>query len=205
MDLGKTEQMITITPYTPDRELEWLDIHASIMVDSVAWWTVLHKKPTYKKPIVDLIALKDNKIIGMIVIEINSNINRQDHPAGFVWEFGVHRNERGKGIGKKLIHQAHNVMKEKFNINKSIWYSQDKFAQKYYMKMGMKEIARHLQFTVYPDRKLETLFFQKGFSCWNMRGSCTIDDWEYVQSNFEVEMEDETLRPRLCIGYKYIE
>ena len=57
---------IKIREYKDFDELKWLDIHASIMVDSAAWWTVLHKKPTYKNEVVDLVAVCDERIVGLI-------------------------------------------------------------------------------------------------------------------------------------------
>jgi ribosomal protein S18 acetylase RimI-like enzyme len=195
---------ISICSYKSARELEWLDVHASVMVDSNAWWTVLHKKPIYEKPTVDLIVLHETKIIGFIVIEINSDINPENHPSGFVWEFGVHRDYRGLRIGYKLIDEAHKIMNMKYNVNKTIWYSQDEFAQKYYQKLGMKEIGRHWQFTAYADNELKKLLKSKGFDCWNLRGSCSVKDWDTVRKNFKIEFEDNTLKPRICVGYEFI-
>jgi len=39
------KEIIIIRRYSSDDELEWLDLHASLMVDSYAWWTVIHQKP----------------------------------------------------------------------------------------------------------------------------------------------------------------
>jgi ribosomal protein S18 acetylase RimI-like enzyme len=196
--------MLSIEKYQTRDELAWLDVHAQVMVDSAAWWTVLHKKPVFQQPSIDLVAKWNEKIVGFIVIEINSAIDKENHPSGFVWEFGVHRDFRGKGIGKMLIAAAHKEMNSDFNISKSIWYSQEEFAQKYYQKLGMKEIGRHWQFTVYADKKLTAQLKEKGFDCWNLRGSCSIEDWEKVNRNFEIETEDEALKPRICVGYEFI-
>jgi GNAT superfamily N-acetyltransferase len=198
------DTIIKIETFQAIDELSWLDVHAQIMVDSIAWWTVLHKKPVFIQSTVDLVAKCDNKIIGFIVIEINSDIVKEKNPSGFVWEFGVHRDFRGKGIGKKLIFEAHKLMNSEFGINKSIWYSQDEFAQNYYQKLGMKEIGRHWQFTIYADKKLTAELKEKGFDCWNLRGSCSLENWEKVNKNFEIETEDETLKPRICVGYEFV-
>ncbi len=195
---------IIIEKFQSKDELAWLDVHAQVMVDSVAWWTVLHKKPIYEQPTVDLVAKSNGKMIGFIVIEINSTIVKDSHPSGFVWEFGVRRDFRGKEIGKMLISEAHKRMNSEFSINKSIWYSQDEFAQKYYQKLGMKEIERHWQFTVYADKELSAQLKDKGFDCWNIRGSCSIENWNKVNNNFEIETEDETLKPRICVGYEFV-
>lgn len=37
-----------VREYKSEDELKWLDVHASVMVDSTAWWTVIHQKPNYK-------------------------------------------------------------------------------------------------------------------------------------------------------------
>lgn len=194
---------LTIVEYTAERELEWLDVHASVMVDSTAWWTVLHKKPTYAK-VVDLIALIDDKLVGFITIEINADIISDINPAGFVWEFGVYRDFRGRGIAMALIDEAHIRMKKQYKINTSIWYSQEENAQKFYQYLGMEEIGRHWQFSIKADKTIHEDFLKKGFNCWNLRGSCAIDQWEQVQNKFSIIRDEDATNPRICIGYKYV-
>ncbi len=198
------QEEIIITDYKRDMELKWLDVHASVMVDSYAWWTVIHKKPTYEKPIIDLVALMSNKLVGFITIEINSDIIKHHRDMGFVWEFGVHRDYRGKNIGRLLINKAHERMKKKFSINKSIWYSQDKNAQSYYEKIGMKEIDRHCQLSIYPSDKQKSNLRKNGFECWEMRGQCSIEEYSKVKQNYNVIQDDDPLNPRICIGYELI-
>lgn len=197
---------IVIRRYQDEEELEWLDLHASVMVDSYAWWIVIHQKPEYENEIVDLVAVENNKLIGFITIEINPDvIDIVDGDFGFVWEFGVHRDYRGRGVGEKLIDRAHEKMREKYGINKSIWYSQDKNAQKYYEKHGMKEIARHWQFSVNPNEEQKEKFLKYNFDCWEMRGSCNPENFEKIKEKFNVVEDDDALSPRLCIGYQYID
>lgn len=198
------ERKIIIRKYKKEDELEWLDLHASLMVDSYAWWIVIHKKPTYKNENIDLVAVIDNKIIGLITVEINSNvINNIEDDYGFVWEFGIHRNYRGYGYGEKLINRAHEIMKISYGINKSIWYSQDKKAQDYYKKIGMKEIERHWQFSVLPNERQKRLFKKDGLNCWQIRGSCEIADFNKIKNKYNVIEDDEALKPRICIGYEF--
>jgi len=195
---------VNIIEYDPDLELEWLDVHATIMVDSAAWWTVLHKKPVYELPTVDLVALIEGKIVGFIVIEINPEMIKKHHPAGFVWEFGVQRNYRGNDIGREMITEAHRIMKRKYSVSKSLWYSQEEKAQNYYRKLGMKEIGRHWQFSVVPEAKLKKELMNEGFNCWTMRGSCEIKDFDKVKKKFRLVWDDYTLKPRICIGFEFI-
>ncbi len=193
-----------IREYRKEDELEWLDLHASVMVDSDAWWTVIHEKPEYENEIIDLVVEKENKIVGFITTEINSDvIDFVKGDYGFVWEFGVHRNHRGKGLGERLINKTHQLMNKKYNINKSIWFSQDERAQAYYEKLDMQEIERHWQFSVKPDKKLKQKLLEKGFNCWNMRGECKVENFAKVKDNFELIEDDDALKPRLCIGYSY--
>jgi ribosomal protein S18 acetylase RimI-like enzyme len=192
-----------IREYKESDELKWLDVHASVMVDSYAWWTVIHKKPKYKKDAIDLVAVYNDSIVGFITIEINSDIVKELKNVGFIWEFGVHRNYRGNNIGKMLIYEAHKIMRDKYEINKSIWYSQDLKAQKYYEKLGMKEIERHWQFSINPTNEQLGMFKKDGFICWEMRGSCSIEDFYKVKEKFKIIEDDDALKPRICIGYEF--
>lgn len=195
---------VIIREYRKEEELEWLDLHASLMVDSYAWWVVIHKKHNYKNEKVDLVAVFEGRLIGLITIEVNAEvIDIVDGNYGFVWEFGVHREYRGNGIGKKLIDKAHDIMKKKFEINRSIWYSQDQNAQRYYEKLGMREIERHWQFTITPTEEQKVQFKKDGFNCWQMRGSCAFGDLEKIKNKYNVIEDDDALKPGLCIGYEY--
>lgn len=193
-----------IRKYKEKDELKWLDVHASVMVDSYAWWTVIHKKPEYKNNIIDLVVEKEDDIIGFITTEINSKVIdfvKKDY--GFVWEFGIHRAHRGNKLGEKLIDKTHNILNNNYDINKSIWFSQDKRAQKYYEYLGMKEIERHWQFSIKPDDNLKTKLQKKGFDCWNLRGSCEVGKLDKIKRNFNLIEDHDSLKPRLCIGYEY--
>lgn len=194
-----------IREYKEKDELQWLDTHASVMVDSFAWWTVIHNKPEYDNEVIDFVVELGEEVVGFITTELNSKvIEFVEEDYGFVWEYGVHRDHRGKGLGKKLIDRTHQLMRERYDINKSIWFSQDKHAQKYYEKLGMKEIERHWQFSVKPGKKLKKNLLDKGFNCWKMRGSCVVGQFENVKENFDLIEDIEALKPRLCIGYSYI-
>ncbi len=195
---------IIIHNYKKEDELEWLDLHASLMVDSYAWWTVIHQKSEYKNESVDLVGVIDNKIIALLSIEINADIiDIVEDDYGFVWEFGVHRDYRGNGYGKKLIKRAHKIMRESYGINKSIWFSQDKKAQKYYKSLGMQEIERHWQFSFLPTEKQKKEFQKDGLSSLEIRASSKVDDFKKIKDKYKL-IEDDALKARLCIGYEYI-
>lgn len=195
---------VDVRCYEKKDELSWLDVHASVMVDSFAWWTVIHKKPVYKNETIDLVATVQGKIVGFITIEINSEVIPELNHYGFVWEFGVHRDYRGHNIGLLLIQKAHSILNSKFEINKSAWYSQDEEAQNYYQRLGMSEVARHWQFSIYPNTEHKEMFSKQGLICWNIRGSCTIEDFEEIKEKFDVITDDDAVSPRICIGYEFI-
>ena len=195
------KEKIIIRKYDEKDKKEWLDVNAMVMVDSYSWWVTIHKKPSYKNEAIDLVAQYEDKIIGFITVEINSNaVPVKD--AGFVWEFGVHRDYRGFNIGRMLICETHAILKDKFNINKSIWYSQDAQSQKYYEHIGMKEIQRHWQFSIYPDDKIKELFQKDGFKCWSIRGECSIDSFENIRERYRIVEDDDPINPKICVGYE---
>ncbi|RKD29488.1 hypothetical protein [Thermohalobacter berrensis] len=68
----------------------------------------------------------------------------------------------------------------------------------------MKEIERHWQFSVFPTEEQKKMFKKDGFDCWQMRGSCAINDFEKVKKKYNLIEEDDALKPRVCIGYEYI-
>lgn len=193
---------INIKEYRPEEELQWLDLHASVMVDSYAWWIVNHKKPVYKNEVIDLVAVHNDRLVGFTVAEINAEF--ADKNTAFVWDFGVHRDYRGKNIGRKMIEHLHKIMNEKYGINKSIWYSQDPNSIKYYAHFGMKEIGRHWQLSIELTKEQNAFFRKDKFYCQTIRGTCGIDELDEVRKKFKPLDNDDTLKPMVCVGYEFI-
>ncbi|MBK8549996.1 MAG: GNAT family N-acetyltransferase [Ignavibacteria bacterium] len=193
---------IKIRNYKNSDELEWLDLHASVMVDSYAWWIVIHKKPNYKKETIDLVACHNERIIGFTTGEVNSEMSKSNEV--FIWEFGVHRNYRGKNIGRIMIKNLHKIMNENYGLNKSIWYSQDPASIEYYKHIGMKEIGRHWQLSLVPTKEQKDAFKKDNFYCRNIRGACDIDKLDEVRKIFTTDDDDDTLKPMICVGFEYV-
>ena len=193
---------IIIREYISGEELDWLDLHASVMVDSYAWWIVIHKKPVYKNDVVDLVACHNEMIVGFTVGEVNSDMSKNKDV--FIWDFGVHRNYRGKNIGRMMIKHLHKIMNEKYGLNKSIWYSQDPDSIKYYEHIGMKEIGRHWQLSLIPTKEQKDSFKKDNFYCSSIRGACDFDKLEDVKKKFNPDWDDDTLKPMICVGFEYI-
>jgi hypothetical protein len=103
-----------------------------------------------------------------------------------------------------LIAKAHDLMKKSHNIIKSIWYSQDEGSQKYYERIGMKEIDRHWQFSIYPDERIKEIFERDGFKCWTIRGEFSIEDFETVKNRYDIVEDDDPINPKICIGYEFV-
>ena len=197
-------QNLIIREYVAEDEPAWLDLHAVVAVDSYAWWIVVHRKPEYKNDTVDLVAESKGNLIGFITVEINSPvISHMSEDYGFVWEFGVHRKHRRRGVGRALIDKAHRLLRRRYQITTSIWYSQDTRAQQYYRHLGMKEIDRHWQFSLHPDSAIKEIFSRENIDCWEIRGSCPEVDFETVRRKYRVIEDDDTLKPRLCIGFSF--
>lgn len=203
MEIDINNENILIREFKPGEEPEWLDLIASVMIDSYAWWVVLHKRIIHKNAVIDLVATHKGKLVGFTVAEINADVVKEKNTV-MIWDFGVHRNYRGKDIGRSMIKHLHKIMNDKYGINKSIWYSQDPESIKYYRHIGMKEIGRHWQLTVTPKKEQFMEIKKNKFGCWYMRGDCTVEDFDEVRKNFNVMDDDDTLRPMICVGYEYV-
>lgn len=196
------KEKISIRNYKSEDELEWLDVHASVMVDSHAWWIVLHKKIIYENDVIDLVACDKNKIVGFILAELNSPMSKKNE--AFVWDFGVQRKYRGKNIGRMLIDALHNNMNQKFGIKKSIWYSQEPDSIEYYRHIGMSEIGRHWQFSALPSDEIKSICRTDGFFCQGMRGTCDIDKLDDIRKKYKLMDDDDSLKPMVCVGFEYV-
>ena len=80
----------------------------------------------------------------------------KDSRGGYVLEFGRLPEYSGLGIGRMLIDATVEDAKTK-GIHRLEYWSQDRAAQRYYARLGMKEISRHYRFRMKPTKEVTDL------------------------------------------------
>ncbi|MFP4457884.1 MAG: GNAT family N-acetyltransferase [Clostridia bacterium] len=184
---------------------QWLKTWAEIATNSMAWVALHHKRPEYSGEYLELVARLNGRIVGFMFTEIEVEPGqlglKEDSCCGFVWEFGVLEEHRGKGIAKKMIEHTKGWLQER-KINRMEFWSQDKNAQKYYEKYNMEEIERHWQFYTKLNKEVRKELSEDSIGLYYAYASCKADKLDMVKEKCEV-VDLYGTAPLLCKGYNY--
>lgn len=196
---------IEIREYRPEDEAEWMRVHAIILSTSHSWNYSIQERPDYAgHQSTRLVALQEGKIIGLTDTQYENEVGElcfeKDSPGGYVLEFGRLPECRGGRIGERLIAATVEDAKTK-GFRRLEYWSQDRTAQRYYRRVGMKEIGRHYRFRVKPPQQVTDFMMQHAVGVEYLYCACLPEEWPLVKQRYEV-IEKHPLEPHLCVGFE---
>lgn len=196
---------ITIRPYAPEDEAEWMRAHAIIMSTSHAWNYTIQERPDYAgHQSTRLVACADGAIVGMTDVQYDNTPGEicflKDSRGGYVLEFGRLPEWGGRRIGERLIAAAiEDAARQGFG--RLEFWTQDRAAQRYYRRLGMNEIGRHYRFRMKPPEDVGARLMQDYVGIEYVYAVCMPEEWPLVQQKYEI-LRRPPLEPHLCIGYE---
>lgn len=195
---------IEIRPYQPEDEAEWLKVHAVIMTISHAWNYCIQERPDYAGySSTRLVAVLAGRIVGLIDVQYENTPGelcfQKDSRGGYVLEFGRLPEHGGAGLGKRLMGAAAEDAKRQ-GFNRLEYWSQDRRAQRYYRRLGLKEISRHYRFRFKPPQTIQDELMKDCVGVEYLYGACVPEEWPLVQEKYEI-ITKPPLEPHLCVGF----
>lgn len=196
---------IVIREYQDDDRDEWMRVHAIIMSISHAWNYTIQERPDYAGyESTRLVALRGGTMVGLTDVQYDSNPGEfcflKDSRGGYVLEFGRLPECAGLGLGKMLIEAAVEDARRK-GIHRLEYWSQDRRAQRFYVRYGMKEIGRHYRFRIEPPASVKEGLLEHCVGVEYLYCACMPEEWPLVKQKFKV-IERHPLEPHLCVGYE---
>jgi len=196
---------IEVRPYTDADEAEWMRVHAIIMSISHAWNYAIQERPVYgDSESTRLVATHEGCIVGLTDVQYDREAGEicfvKDSRGGYVLEFGRLPEYGGVGVGDKLIEATIADAKAK-GIHRLEYWTQERRAQKYYIRRGMTEIGRHYRFRLKAPKEVEDYLMQDLVGVEYIYGVCVPEEWPLVKEKFEIR-EDHPLEPHVCVGYE---
>lgn len=195
---------VTIREYRDEDEAEWMRVHAVILSISHAWNYTIQERPVYKRPSTRLVAVVDGRIAGLTDAEYDTEPGEicflRDSLGGYVLEFGRLPEYAGLGIGKKLMDATiEDALKKGYH--RLEYWTQDRDAQRYYQRLGLKEIGRHYRFRMRAPEAVKDLLDRTRIAIEYIYGACLVEEWPQIQQEYEI-VTQAPLEPHLCIGYE---
>ncbi|MBS4191953.1 GNAT family N-acetyltransferase [Bacillus sp. FJAT-49705] len=138
-----------IRRYKEEDELGWVRCRILSFLDTAYFDNVLKEKEKYENPSIELVAVIDNQIVGLIDIEYEIEegtvCSRGKGNGGMIWHIAVHPDFRRRGIGKKLLLEAENISKD-IGLNRlEAWTRDDDWVIKWYEANHFEKVESYLQ------------------------------------------------------------
>lgn len=147
-----------IRHYNSKDEAGWLRCRVLSFLDTAYFDHVLKEKETYDNPAIELVAVEDSQIVGLLDIEYElaerTVCSRGSGLGGMIWHVAVHPDYRRKGIGKLLLSEAEIIAKEKGLNRLEAWTRDDSWVTEWYRKNRFLKVDSYLH--VFLDGKQET-------------------------------------------------
>ncbi|MBX7256214.1 MAG: GNAT family N-acetyltransferase [Candidatus Hydrogenedentes bacterium] len=196
---------IEIREYRQDDEAEWMRVHAIILSISHAWNYSIQERPAYEGyESTRLVALCDGKIVGLTDAQYERTPGelcfQKDSCGGYVLEFGRLPEFSGLNIGKLLVDATVEDAKQK-GFHRLEYWTQDRKAQRYYARLGMKEIGRHYRFRMRPPEDVKKLLGETYIGIEYIYCACLPEEWPLIKEKHDI-ITKHPLEPHLCIGYE---
>lgn len=147
-----------IRKYSPDDESGWVRCRVLSFLNTAYFDNVLREKEKYLNPAIELVAIEDGIVVGLIDVEYETEertvCSRGTGLGGMIWHIAVHPDYQRKGIGSQLLLQAVAAAKE-IGLNRfEAWTRDDQWVRNWYVHSGFKQVDSYLHVYI-EDKELE--------------------------------------------------
>ncbi len=134
---------IEIVKYNPNYERGWLHCRVLSFLNTQYFNDVYQKKEVYEAESIELVALENDQVIGLIDIEIENApqdfCSNKDTLSAMLWHIAVHPDHQRKGIGELLLSEATTQLISRGIKRMEAWTKEDDFVRKWYFKNDFKK------------------------------------------------------------------
>lgn len=140
--------MFRIRDYRLEDETQWLRCRALSFLDTAYYDDVRRNKPTYENPSIELVAISERQLVGLLDIEYETSAgtvcSHREGLAGMIWELAVHPDHRRRGIASSLLAQALPRLRQAQIVRLEAWTRDDECARGWYRKQGFTKLDSYL-------------------------------------------------------------
>lgn len=98
-----------IRNYKPADEKGWVRCRVLSFLDTAYYDDVHREKETFENPSIELVAIEDEQVVGLIDIEYDTKDEKvcsEEGTGGMIWHLAVHPDFQGRRIGTALMERA---------------------------------------------------------------------------------------------------
>jgi ribosomal protein S18 acetylase RimI-like enzyme len=149
---------VEIRSYSDADEQGWLRCRVLGFLDSAFHDDVRQEKEHYDGPAVELVALADGQLVGLLDLELEPApgvLHDTDARGGVIWHVAVHPDYRRRGIATDLVKQALERAREHGLELVQAWTRDDEWVHRWYESCGFSERYSYLHVYLQPDEARE--------------------------------------------------
>ena len=148
-----------IRHYNPKDEMGWLRCRVLAFLDTAYFDNVLNKKEEYQNPAIELVALHNNQIVGLLDIEHDTEeravCTKGSGLGGMIWHLATHPDYQRMGIASKLLEKAEEIAKAQGLDYFEAWTRDDEWVNNWYEKKGFDQTYSYLHVYLEGENELE--------------------------------------------------
>lgn len=137
-----------IRAYQSNDEIAWVRCRVLSFLDTAYFDNVLTEKEKYENPVIELVAIEDNHVVGLIDIEYELEertvCSRGIGMGGMIWHIAVHPDYQRRGIASQLLYEAEKIAKAKDLNRLEAWTRDDEWVNQWYQKNSFTNVESYL-------------------------------------------------------------
>ena len=149
-----------IRQYQAEDEIGWVRCRVLSFLDTAYFDNVFQKKEVYENPAIELVAVENGQIVGLIDIEYEIRertvCSRGAGLGGMIWHIAIHPDFRRKGIATKLLKEAEKLAACKGLNRLEAWTRDDEWVNKWYVNSGFMNVESYLHVFVEGDSEVNS-------------------------------------------------
>lgn len=138
-----------IRDYQVTDEIGWVRCRVLSFLNTAYFDNVLQKKETYAQPAIELVAIADQQVIGLLDIEYevrpHTVCSRGEGLGGMIWHIAVHPDYQRKGVAHQLLQEAEKRAQEKKLNRLEAWTRDDQWVNNWYINNQFSIVDSYLQ------------------------------------------------------------
>ncbi|MGG4178960.1 GNAT family N-acetyltransferase [Virgibacillus pantothenticus] len=186
-----------IRPYHSNYEKGWLQCRVLAFLETAYYDNVLREKETYDHKAIELVAIQQDKIVGLIDVEYESEKNTvctgENGLGGMIWHLAVHPDYQRLGIGHQLLNRAERMASEKGINYLEAWTRDDEWVLNWYQKNGFHPVHSYLH--VFLEGKSETSYLKS-----EVDNFYPVQAWAHYTGKDEQVIRQAFRRIHTCTG-----
>lgn len=138
-------ESIEVRPYIPADEEGWVRCRVLAFLKTPYFDNVLQEKEHYANPAIELVAVAEGQVVGLLDIEyerepgaVCSPHPTCSGPAGMIWHLAVHPDWQGRRIGVALLQHAVREARKRGLERLEAWTRDDPSVQQWYVRQGFE-------------------------------------------------------------------